>query len=345
MRDQQATERLSALLAGVARRTENQPDVGPTASVAGHATGVGPGHRASSEPEAWPEFGDTSEGPQELIPEPEPMAATGRAHMPPHGREPGEFDTGSRHREPVAVRRFFTRPAFIVLSVVLLAVCGVSAMSLLPGNAETEPVVTASSGSSGREEASESDVRHVADSAPSASASTSGTKEDAGAQGTGLTVHVVGEVKKPSVVHLAPGSRVMDAVKAAGGLTDTAVTERVNLAQLLTDGQQVVIPNRETPVTALTHAAPPGTAGTATGPGETTSGASGNLAAGAGARVNLNTATAAELETLPRVGPVLAQRIVDFRTEHGPFTAVEELDGVSGVGAAMMEALMPMVTI
>lgn len=61
--------------------------------------------------------------------------------------------------------------------------------------------------------------------------------------------------------------------------------------------------------------------------------------------MNLNTATAADLETLPRVGPVLAQRIVDFRTQHGPFTAPEQIDDVSGVGPAMLEALLPLVTV
>ena len=156
-------------------------------------------------------------------------------------------------------------------------------------------------------------------------------------------MHVVGEVRKPSVVDLAPGSRVIDAVKAAGGVTEAAVTDRVNLAQQLSDGQQVVIPNRDTAASAPVGVVTPGAGSAAFGPGaEKTGGGSGPTAAGG--PVNLNTAPATELEALPRVGPVLAQRIVDFRTQHGPFTAPEQLDEVSGIGPALLEALLPLVT-
>ncbi|WP_156960887.1 ComEA family DNA-binding protein [Kocuria marina] len=194
-----------------------------------------------------------------------------------------------------------------------------------------------------------------------------------------LTVHVIGEVKDPSVVTLSPGARVMDAVAAAGGFTPRAVKDRINLAQPVSDGAQITIPNAENADQVAEAAAQDGSGngstgaalaggaansgGTQDGAGATAAGggaaAGGSPATGAGAagkaggagavpggtQMNLNTASQAELETLPRVGPVLAQRIVEFRTQHGPFTAAEQLDDVSGVGPAMLEALLPLVTV
>ncbi|GAA4702379.1 hypothetical protein GCM10025781_21110 [Kocuria gwangalliensis] len=309
LRDHQATERLSALLEGVAERAGEPAD---------------------------PDGGVTA------------------------GDEVGEHD-GPQHRHPVAVRTFFTRPAVIVVIVVLLAVCGISALSLLPGGSDPESTVVAEAEASG----SATDAGH-ASGAASAPAGASGSVPGADAAPTtvptgdssaGLTVHVVGEVKKPAVVQLSPGARVIDAVEAAGGLTDAAVTERINLAQPLTDGQQVLIPNE---ASAAEAAAAGESAGTAQGPhagqgAPTTAGSAsggsepgddrGPGAAASGVLINLNTATAADLEELPRVGPVLAQRIVDFRTEHGPFTAPEQLDDVSGIGPTMLDALLPLVTV
>lgn len=299
LRDHQATERLSALLEGVAERGGEPADPG------GGVTA---------------------------------------------GDDVGEHDR-PQHRHPVAVRTFFTRPAVIVVIVVLLAVCGISALSLLPGGSDPGSTVVAEAETdSGR-------ASGAASATAGASGSVSGPHPAPATTHTGdpsvaLTVHVVGEVKKPAVVQLSPGARVIDAVAAAGGLTDAAVTERINLAQPLTDGQQVLIPNEET--AAQTGAAGE-RAGTAQGPqagqGAPTStgsepGGDGDPgAAASGALINLNNATAAELEELPRVGPVLAQRIVDFRTEHGPFTAPEQLDDVSGIGPAMLEAMLPLVTV
>ncbi|WP_431812919.1 helix-hairpin-helix domain-containing protein [Kocuria sp. cx-455] len=309
LRDQQATERLSALLEGVAERAEEPAVPG------GHVTAV--------------------DG-------------------------PGEQD-GPHHRHPVAVRAFFTRPAVIVVIVVLLAVCGISALSLLPGDADPESSVVAEADPSGA-----ATVAGEASGAASAPVDAPGSgpgshaapaTTDTGGPSAALTVHVVGEVKQPGVVQLSPGARVIDAVDAAGGLTGAAVTERINLAQPLTDGQQVLIPNEKT---AAQAEAAGDSAGTAQGapavrgvPRETgsraggseTRGEPGTGAAASGGPINLNTAAVADLEELPRVGPVLAQRIVDFRAEHGPFTAPEQLDDVSGIGPAMLEALLPLVTV
>ncbi|NYF97079.1 helix-hairpin-helix domain-containing protein [Janibacter cremeus] len=146
-----------------------------------------------------------------------------------------------------------------------------------------------------------------------------------------VTVHVVGEVESPGIVSLPGGSRVVDALADAGGETGEADLRGINLARELVDGEQVVVPKPgETPLAA----APP--AGGVGGPGG---------AASPDAPVNLNTADLATLETLSGVGPVLAQRIMDWRLEHGKFVAVEELGEVSGIGEKTYEQLAPKVTV
>jgi competence protein ComEA len=153
-------------------------------------------------------------------------------------------------------------------------------------------------------------------------------------------VHVVGQVAKPGVVELPVGARVSDALARAGGATRAADLGAINLARLLVDGEQIRVPKPgEVPVAA------PGASGSVPS-GQDGNGSRGATGApGAGALVNLNTATAAELEELPGVGPVLAQRILDWRTEHGRFTAVDELGEVSGIGEKIFAQLQPRVTV
>ena len=148
-----------------------------------------------------------------------------------------------------------------------------------------------------------------------------------------MVVHVSGAVLAPGVVTLPAGSRVHQAVSAAGGAAADADLDVLNLAAVAEDGQKIHIPRQgELPVGdgAGSHAqgstAPP-------------------AAAGAGAKININTAGVDELDALPKVGPVLAQRIVDWRKEHGPFSAIEDLDAVDGVGPKMLETLLPLVTV
>ena len=143
-----------------------------------------------------------------------------------------------------------------------------------------------------------------------------------------VVVHVTGRVAEPGVYELDAGARLVDAVAAAGGALRGADLASLNLAAPAIDGTQVYVPRiGEVPRSGL---------GSAPGP------AGGTDATG---KVNLNTATAAELETLPGIGPALAARIIEHRTTDGPFASVDDLDDVSGIGAATLEELRPLVTV
>jgi competence protein ComEA len=146
---------------------------------------------------------------------------------------------------------------------------------------------------------------------------------------TVLFVHVAGLVRHPGVYQFHDGQRVIDAVQAAGGARKKADLDALNLAALLTDGEQVLVPARG----AAPQAPPPPGTGGVSSPGAP------------GALVNVNTATEQELETLPGIGPVLANSIVAYRTEHGPFPSVDALDDVSGIGPATLADLRPLVTV
>ncbi|MDQ1547597.1 MAG: competence protein ComEA [Actinomycetota bacterium] len=128
-------------------------------------------------------------------------------------------------------------------------------------------------------------------------------------------VHVVGQVARPGLYELPAGSRVVDAVAAAGGFTTSADQAQLNLAQVIEDGQQIVV---------LAQGAVP-----ATSAGQ----------AGAGATVNINTADTTALETLDGIGPSLAQRILDYRTAHGGFRTVNDLQNVPGIGPKKFAAI------
>ena len=154
-----------------------------------------------------------------------------------------------------------------------------------------------------------------------------------------LLVHVAGAVQKPGVVSLPEGSRIFQAIDAAGGATASADLNGLNLAEVVTDGAKIHVP-------AVGEAAIGGTSqGMGTGIGTDGSAETSATPGSGGAKVNINTATVEELGTLPRVGPVTAQRIVDWRKEHGAFASVDELDAIDGIGPKLMESLQDLVTV
>lgn len=141
-----------------------------------------------------------------------------------------------------------------------------------------------------------------------------------------LVVHVVGAVRVPGLYRLREGSRIDDAIRLAGGPKPKAALELVNLAAPIADGQQVVVPVRSSEAAA--SAPLPGLPGTSGAPGGV---------------VHLNSATLEQLDTLPGIGPVTAQKILDYRATNGAFSSVEELDAVPGIGPARLEQLLPLV--
>jgi len=145
---------------------------------------------------------------------------------------------------------------------------------------------------------------------------------------TAVVVDVVGAVRRPGLYRLAQGARIADAVSRAGGATRKADLALINLAAPLADGEQVVVPRRGSALPA----APRGATGSSATPGVP-----------AGGPVHLSTATLEQLDSLPGIGPVTAQKILDYRQEHGAFTSVDELDAVPGIGPARLDQLQDLV--
>ena len=173
--------------------------------------------------------------------------------------------------------------------------------------------------------------------APSGSASTASPGAASAGPGaaasSSVVVDVAGKVRRPGIATLPLGARVVDALEAAGGPRRGVRLGSLNLARVLTDGEQIVVGVPAPPGVAASAASAPTGTGTGTG-------------AGASARmVNINTAGQAELEQLPGIGPVTAQAILAFRSERGTFTSVDELLEVSGIGDATLADMAPYVTL
>jgi competence protein ComEA len=145
-----------------------------------------------------------------------------------------------------------------------------------------------------------------------------------------LRVYVSGAVMRPDVYELPYDSIVRDAIDAAGGPTGEADLNRINLARRVHDEEQIYVPQKgeESPPIS-----PP------SGPSSLSPSSQG------GGKVNINTATAEELDTLPGVGPAIAQRIIDYRTAHGPFQSIEDIKNVRGIGDATFEELKDKITV
>ena len=144
---------------------------------------------------------------------------------------------------------------------------------------------------------------------------------------------------RPGVVTLGEGSRVNDAIGAAGGVSPDADTQQLNLARVLTDGEQIRVPRiGEVLPDPAPQSGAAATPGAGTDPGKPGAGS-------ASGTVNINTASASDLEKLPGIGPALAQRIVEYRDSHGPFASVDALTDVPGIGKAKLEALREQATV
>jgi competence protein ComEA len=141
-----------------------------------------------------------------------------------------------------------------------------------------------------------------------------------------LVVHVVGEVRRPGLYRLRDGARIADAVRRAGGVRRGADLAALNLAAPLVDGVQVLVPPRSRAGEATSDSSMPPTGDVPVGP------------------ISLSSATVEELDELPGVGPITAQKIVDYRAEHGPFGSVDDLDSVPGIGPTRIEQLRDLVT-
>ena len=235
-------------------------------------------------------------------------------------------------------RRWALRPrtAITALVVVLLVAVGVAALRAPAGG--VEPMARVDAPAAAAAAGDGAPAGSDASAAAAGGAAADGEAEAAPGPGAaaaetpgGVVVHVVGQVAAPGLVTVTTDARVADALDAAGGATPEADLAALNLARAVTDGEQIHVPR-------------PGEAVAAPPPASPGAAATGGGGAG-GAVVDLNSADAAALDTLPGIGPVLAERIVAWRDENGPFTAVDELGEVSGIGPAVLEDVRDLVRV
>jgi competence protein ComEA len=215
--------------------------------------------------------------------------------------------------------------AAVVLLIVALATAVV--LSAVGGQATRQVITPAGTGrvGSGMSGAGAASGAAGEGAAPPGAASADPTAPT----GAIIFVHVLGAVRRPGLFELGAGARVIDAVAAAGGLTEVADPSGANLARRLSDGEQLYLPQLGEVVPVAPQAS--GTTGQGSG-------------AASGQKVNLNTATAAELDTLPRIGPLIAQRIIDYREANGPFGTVDDLRSVTGIGDKTFDGLKALIT-
>ncbi|WP_328846073.1 ComEA family DNA-binding protein [Streptomyces sp. NBC_00258] len=212
------------------------------------------------------------------------------------------------------------RRSVVALTVVLVVAAVFAAQHFWAGRTQPvrAPEVVRAVGSYG------GDGEGGQEAAPGSSAAARDPVGVAGAAGAAagavIVVDVSGKVREPGIQRLPAGSRVADALRAAGGVRPGTDTEGLNRARLLVDGEQVVV------------GGPPAVAGPGVAGGPGAAGSGGAAAGAAATPVGLNTATLEQLDTLPGVGPVLAQHIIDYRTQHGGFRSVDELREVNGIG-------------
>jgi competence protein ComEA len=223
-----------------------------------------------------------------------------------------------RERMPVwlQTRCGLERRGVLALSVLLVAVAAFAVQHFWAGRTESvrAPEVVRAAQPYGEDKPGEETAAAVPAGAPSAAGA-------AGTAGAEIVVDVGGKVREPGIHRLPAGSRVADALRAAGGVRPGTNTDGLNRARFLVDGEQVIV------------GGPAGPSAPGSGGGPAVGGPVGSAGGAApAAPVSLNTATVEQLDTLPGVGPVLAQHIVDYRAQHGGFRSVDELREVNGIG-------------
>lgn len=234
-------------------------------------------------------------------------------------------------RLPESPRLGIALGAGILVLVIMLAAGGYFALRFALQPPESHPVGAPTSAAPHPEASTGSSGQRSSPGGLSASGAVSSSPT---ASKAAVTVQVVGAVRKPAVVTLAAGSRVIDAVESAGGATAEADMAGVNMARTLVDGEQIRVPKHgEENTTPVPQ--PPGAAGQSP---------TGAEADGPGT-VNLNTAGEQQLETLPNIGPVTAKKIIDWRSDNNGFSSVEDLLDVPGIGPKTLAELKDRVTI
>ena len=252
------------------------------------------------------------------------LAGLARDWLPPASGPAEPIDPAWPVADPLASRRLalggWGRPALRGLAVLLAVALAVAAYGAWLGRPRAVAVAPAAiatgvaltAGGDGAASASLPAAPPTLPSGP-ASASVPAPPE--------VVVHVVGDVRRPGVVRLAIGSRVEDAIAAAGGVTKRRAEDSVNLARVLVDGEQVVVSQQPPPGSTAAPIAPVPPV------------------------VDLNAATVEALDGLPGIGPVIASRIIAWRTANGPFRSVDELGEVSGIGEAILAQIRALVRV
>ena len=236
---------------------------------------------------------------------------------------------------------------YILVGLVVLIVGGIGVISLRAGGTSAE-VVKVGSGSSPDPARATGTQGSSAVAATSTSTATS-TSAPTSTTSTGVVfVQVAGAVRHPGVYQVGADARVFQVLQQAGGITADADQEALPLATRIFDGCKIEVPRKGQPHGEVLVTGGTGTAGSdvvGTGTGSTGAAGTGAVAGQAGAKVSLNSATVEQLDTLPGVGPKTAQEIVSYREQHGPFTSVDQLTDVKGIGPAKLASLRPLVTL
>ena len=253
----------------------------------------------------------------------QPAVPAGERAAGPPGESPeSQQEAAAEHLRPDGSerprRRLTSRHLAVMAALTLLAVV-VSVGWLL--RAKAMPMAVAVS----------PDTASVPSPTASVSPSAASATPSAPATPT-ILVHVIGAVVKPGVVSLPEGARVKDALAAVGGLRGDADPAELNLAAVVSDGTQIIIGTKASPRGEVRE-------------GSTSSGSVSTGTATVGAIIDLNTATLTQLDTIPGVGPVTAQAILDYRTKHGKFTKIEELQEVDGIGTKTYAQIAPHVRV